>query len=321
MARDFDYLLKKHGKEGARQIFEDVCAKVFKMEYENAHQVQCNPGDEGIDVFVGNFAKKIKVFQCKCFFYPLEETQKSQIKNSFKKAIGSKEYEMEEWHLCIPKIMTIEDLKWWSKWKKDKEKSHKIKIGLMDSTELLLLIRKHNLHLDIFDEEELKKLDHIIEELDKRKKCLKEILEIPDDIDFSERLFSLKLQSAAIDENSEVFDRQFFNAELLLNEIQSKGIGRELKEYNSLKTYIHEIWLTQYLKYDDDNNGNMLLGNVFSEIEASELGGQLSTSLEISTIEKKGVLHQLADECKIGWVKNYQSRLKNFIKEKENSNE
>jgi hypothetical protein len=315
MARDFDYLLKKHGKEGSRQVFEDSCAKAFSKEFGDAYPIECNPGDEGIDVFVGEFSEKIDVYQCKCFFYKIGESQISQINASFKKAVESKEYKLKKWTLCVPKSLTIAEVKWWSNWKKRKEKKYEIEIDLMDSIKLLNLIKKHDLHLQLFDEEELLKLDQILEQLGEKKQSLKEIFDLPLDMDFSDKLFTLKLKSANIDEHLDVFNKQFFNAEILTKEVESRKIENELKELKSLNSVLNEIWLTQYMLYDDVFDGNRLLAMVNKRIEDLNGSDTLKTNLDVSSSEKKGILHQLADDCTIGWVRNYKERLKEFLEE------
>lgn len=314
MARDFDYLLKKHGREGSRQVFEDACAKAFSKEFEDAFPIECNPGDEGIDVFVGDFSEKIDVYQCKCFFYEIGDSQVSQINSSFKKATESKEYKLKKWVLCVPKSLTIQEAKWWSKWKKRKEEKFKIKVDLMDSVKLLNLITKHNLHLEIFDEEELILLNQILDELTTKKQRLKEIFEVPVEMDFSDKLFTLKLKSANINEHLDVFNKQFFNAEILTKEVESRNIQNELKELKSLRSVLNEVWLTQYMLYDDEFDGNRLLAKVNKRIEDLNDKDILKTKLDVSSSEKKGIMHQLADECTVGWVKNYKERLKEFLK-------
>lgn len=312
MARDFDYLLKKHGREGSRGIFEDACAKAFSAKYENAFPIECNPGDEGIDVYIGDFSKPIEVYQCKCFFYAIEEVQKNQIRASFKKAIESKSYKMKKWCLCVPKSLTIDETIWWTTWSNSIATKHKIEIELFDETKLLRLIKETDIHLEIFDEEELQLLTEILTILETKEQRLKEIFSVPEEIDYNERIFSLKLKSANIDENLDVYNKQFFNAEILTKEVQSKGIEDEIKELISLKNTIQELWLTQYLMYDDEIDGNKLLGMVNMRIE-DQSNTILKTVLSVGSTEKKGILHQLADECTVGWVKKYKERLKDFI--------
>lgn len=312
MVRDFDYLIKKHGPEGSRGVFEDACTKAFSAKYEEAYPIKCNPGDEGIDIYIGDFTQPIEVYQCKCFFFEIGEVQKKQIRESFKKAVESTSYTMNKWCLCIPKSLTIDETKWWSSWSKRNAKKHDIKIELYDSTRLLRLIKETDVHLEIFDEEELKMLNQILDILETKDKRLKEILLVPDDENYEGRLFTLKLKSAKIEENLDVYNKQFFNAEILTKEVHSKGIRDEIKELESLKGAIQEMWLTQYLMYDDEHDGNKLLGIVNLRIE-DKSNDLLKTVLPVGTSEKKGILHQLADECTVGWVKKYKEKLKDYL--------
>jgi hypothetical protein len=317
MESDFKYLLLKH-KEGARYIFESACEKALKKEFDDAYSVKCNPGDEGIDVFVGDFSEPIAVYQCKFFIDSIGDSQKKQIRDSFKTAIESKEYKLKEWFLCVPTVFDIDEHKWWATWKKKTSKIHNIKIELMDSTSLLGLFRKHKVDEEVFDLEERIKLDEIHKFLIEREKYIKEVFSKPLEIDYSSSIFISKLKSANITEHLKNYETQFFNAEILEKTVNSKGIEKEKKELTSLKFNIHDLWLTQYTKHADSADGNNLIGTVNERIEdLSE--SVLKTSLEISLLEKKGMLHQFANDCEIGWVKNYKEKLTSYITE-ENKN-
>lgn len=309
--RDFSYLLLEHGEEGARYKFETACTKAFSAKYKDAYPIQCDPGDDGIDIYVGDFQNLIEVYQCKCFFHKIEETQKKQIRESYGTAIESSNYKMKSWTLCIPKSLTIEETKWWSNWKQKMYKRDKVEIQLMDSTKLLKLLKETKVDEELFGLEELKLLREIQEYLNRKKECLKEILDVPDEIVFTENIFSLKLESANIDSH-EIYDRQFFNAEIIQNEVKGKGIDSELQELDSLRKAIHEIWLTQFIKENSAVDGQGLLARVFERIEDLDKTS-LKSSMEISLTEKKGILHQLADECSLGWVKNYKVKLRKYI--------
>ena len=83
----------------------------------------------------------------------------------------------------------------------------------------------------------------------------------------------------------------------------------------SLKSVLNEVWLTQYMLYDDVFDGNRLLAMVNKRIEDLNDSDTLKTNLDVSSSEKKGILHQLADECTIGWVRNYKEKLKEFLEQ------
>ena len=267
MELDFKYLFLKHN-DGARYIFEKACEKALKKEYEDSFSVECNPGDEGIDVFVGDFTEPIIVYQCKFFIDTIDTSQRNQIRESFKKSLESQEYKLKEWNLCVPKALNIDEHKWWANWRKKNIQKYKIKIGLKDSAYLLGLMKKHGIDEDVFDLEDSKKINEIYEYLVERDKTVKEVLSKPVEIDYSDSTFISKLKSANINEHLKSYETQFFNAEILDKTIKSKGIEKNEKELESLKVNIHDLWLTQYTKLAEHDDGNKLIGVVNERIEA-----------------------------------------------------
>ncbi|NJO01705.1 MAG: hypothetical protein HC880_08455, partial [Bacteroidia bacterium] len=121
MERNWDDFKQIFGNiEGARAAFEEACETLLRKIYpdQTVQIVQPNPGDEGIDILVGEIGvAPIKVFQCKFFLRQIGKSQRRQIRKSFSTAIQAKRYRMSEWTLCVPKALDIEELSWWSDWK------------------------------------------------------------------------------------------------------------------------------------------------------------------------------------------------------------
>lgn len=312
MEGDFKYLLLKHGKEGARSVFENACEKALKREFpEQAFKVEPNPGDEGIDVFVGDFTNVIDVFQCKFFIDAIDESQKDQVTKSFKTAIESDKFKMKKWVLCLPIALDIEGHAWWSKWKLKRENKHQITIDLWDSADLISLMTKHGVSDEVFDMDERMKINALHTELIEKKVIIRQVLSPPAEVDFSNNIFIAKLKSAKIEEHLEMFERQFYNAEILEKETFSKGVKTEEQELASLKALVLDLWLTQYQQYKHNDDGNELIGRVCQRVE-DEDSGSLKTALNANVIDKKGMLHQWANECKLGWIKDYKVKLKEY---------
>lgn len=318
MEADFKYLLLKHGVEGARTVFEDACSKVLKKKHPAlAFQVEPNPGDEGIDVFVGDFTELIEVYQCKFFITVIGDSQKSQIRSSFKTAVESTKYKMKKWVLCLPITLNIDEQGWWSKWKTEKEKEENLVIELWDSGDLLSLMRDYKVDEEVFDLDMQRQIREIHEQLIEKKKVITQVLSPPADIDYSESVFIAKLKSAKIEDHLEHYEKQFYNAEILEKETYSKGIRSEENEIESLKSLVHDLWLTQYLQYKKTENGNDLLGKVSQRIE-DENDSKLKTILNANLLAKKGMLHQLANDCKLGWVDEYKKKITEYFNTKQN---
>lgn len=318
MEKDFRYLRDKYDDAGARDIFEKVCTNLFQAKYGvNAHQIKASQGDGGIDILIGDFSAPIDVYQCKYFIDGIGESQKNQIRKSFKTSVNSKEYKMKKWSLCIPTIMTEKEFSWWSNWKKKQSQDYEIEIELLDGSYLLLQLKKYKLYDDVFDEDVRKSLEEICDFFaNKKKKLIKEIIVSPVDVEnlYNDLVFVKKLQMANISD-IEQCKNEYFNAEYAENVIKSKEDSDQMRAFNNLKKTIQSLWSTQYRLLKNDTDGNILLAKTYEKIEDNNSGTLDCSPIlpEVGLIVKKGMLHQLAEECSVGWLQNYKQKLEKAI--------
>lgn len=170
---DWQYYKKVNTNiEGARASFEKDCASLFNLVYSdrNVKTVKVSVGDGGIDIFIGNIGiEPITIIQCKCFIDEFGDSQKQQIRDSFKTAITSKDFTIEKWILCIPRELTKEQHLWWSKWKDGMQTKYLLKndfIKLTDGNELIDLFKKHNLYNQVFKIEDSSAIGRIENKID-----------------------------------------------------------------------------------------------------------------------------------------------------------
>ncbi len=168
MNRDWTDFKSLNGNiAGAREAFEIACETLFRKIYsdKSVSQVAVKKGDDGIDVFIGELGvEPITVIQCKFFLDTFDNSQKDQIRSSFKTAATSDNYELKEWILCIPRIIDIEENSWWFKWKKKKTDEYKKSdtfIKLKNGSELIDLFKEQNLYNQVFKIEDSVKIDEI----------------------------------------------------------------------------------------------------------------------------------------------------------------
>lgn len=179
--RDFKSI--NGGIAGAREAFEDACETLFRKEYEGKHvsQVSVNQGDGGIDIFVGEFGEKeITVIQCKFFLESFQDSQKNQIRDSFKTAVEAKNYKLKEWILCIPRVIDIDENSWWFKWKHKKIKELNKEedfIKIINGNEIIDLMKEHDIYNTIFQIDDSIKLNELHEAIcgQKQKNSTKSI--------------------------------------------------------------------------------------------------------------------------------------------------
>jgi hypothetical protein len=108
-----------YGVAGAREHFEDLCADLISAEFSGAKEVRCQPGDGGVDVYVGDWANPegISIFQVKYFPVGLGPSQKDQVRRSFRACIENNHFTVSRWTLCLPVDLSEEETVWFTKWK------------------------------------------------------------------------------------------------------------------------------------------------------------------------------------------------------------
>lgn len=318
MQRDFRYLRDQYGDAGARDIFESICTQLLQARYgEEAHNIRVSRGDEGIDILVGDFQSPIENYQCKYFIDGIDSSQRTQIKNSFDRALHAEDYSMRKWILCVPCSLSASEFKWWSEWKGQQQKIHEIEISLFDGAYLIAELKKYNIYDKAFDNDTQKKLDEILESMKAEKARLTEeiivMLADVDSDDYDDMIFVKKLENAKI-EMIDGCKREFFNAEFAEYIIKSKGDTERIRLLQNLKRKVYDFWETQYRRYQDDDNGNELLTRTYERIEDADTAALSCSPLpEVSLAAKKGMLHQWAEECSVGWLRNYKEKLEEFL--------
>lgn len=117
--------------------------------------VRVDIGDGGVDVFIGDIQNQpIKVIQCKFFVNGIEESQKAQVRKSFKTAIGSSDFKVSNWILCLPGKLSIQEHKWWASWKHRQINTFGLPndcIKLMDGADLIDELKTFGLYDEAFE--------------------------------------------------------------------------------------------------------------------------------------------------------------------------
>ena len=75
---------------------------------------------------------------------------------------------------------------------------------------------------------------------------------------------------------------------------------------------LYSLWNTQYRLYKDPIDGNELLAHTYMRVEDLD-ESTLKSIDEINLLAKKGMLHQLAEDKKIGWVEDFIEKLEKYL--------
>jgi len=114
-----------YGDAGAREKFEDLCSLLIHSEYSNLEKIRVMRGDGGIDACRGSLSSKkhLSVFQVKYFPHSIGKSQRDQIRKSFNTIQDNTDIRVDQWTLCIPINLSIDEKQWFDDWKEKQVKS------------------------------------------------------------------------------------------------------------------------------------------------------------------------------------------------------
>lgn len=289
--------------QGARQDFEEMIGQLVRAVRPGVvAMVAANPGDWGIDVFVGDLGGQIVVWQSKYFMPEVAgSTRQAQIRESFNSAVenaAKEKFALHQWVLCVPSSMDAPTSKWWAGWKKRMEKQHGVLIELWDENELRGLLLAP-------DAESVRK--HYYEPA-RSERAFAQLVDLADgDSDrLDSALFVRQLREAGHVEVS-ASKHQFFNAELMAREIVDKGVPSEVSALSHADAAVHGVWEDHFNDACQTHEGERLLGlhrSVMGEIRAQH--EVLRAGLPAGAVHTSGLMHRVVDDRRAGWVRHWR---------------
>ena len=115
----FEFLVQRLGsREAARDAFEALVEDLIALIHPDVHSVRANPGDWGIDAFVGQLTRggEVYIWQAKYFIDGFGKVQQADVRASYKSALAAADkhgYVVKGWTLCIPTTLDAPNTKWW----------------------------------------------------------------------------------------------------------------------------------------------------------------------------------------------------------------
>jgi hypothetical protein len=289
--------------QGAREDFEEMIAQlVGAVRPGVVRVVAANPGDWGIDAFIGDLGGVVTVWQSKYFMPEVDKDHQSQIRESFKSVVDNAAKEgfmLAQWILCVPSSMDGPTTKWWDTWKRKKENEHGIVIDLWDETRLRGLLISP-------DAEHVRR--HYYEPAGQATRSEAQVVGLPDEdaTRLESTLFVRQLREAGHVEVTSS-KQQFFNAELVAREIVDKGVPAEVAALSRADAMIHGLWEDHFNDACQTHQDARLPGlhkAVMSEIRAQH--AELGAGLRGSAVHTCGLMHRVVDNRRAGWVRHWR---------------
>jgi hypothetical protein len=288
--------------QGARQDFEEMIGQlVHAVRPGVARMVAANPGDWGIDVFVGNLGGAVTVWQSKYFIPEVNKSHQAQIRESFDSAVknAAKEgFTLTQWILGVPSSMDGPTTKWWDTWKRKKQREFEVVIDLWDETELRSLLISP-------DAESVRR--HYYEPAQAARPRA-EVVGLADEDAYrlETALFVRQLREAGHVEVT-TSKQQFFNAELMAREVVDKGVPVEVAALTSADAVVHGLWEDHFNEACQAHQDARLPGlhrSVMSEIRAQH--ATLGAGLPCGPVHTCGLMHRVVDNRRAGWVRHWR---------------
>jgi hypothetical protein len=285
---------------GARTRFQRLITDLIGTTVPLATEVS-GPGgfDWGIDTYMGSLEGLIAAWQSKFFPKWEGETQRGQVRKSFKELMDKareKGFKVERWTLCIPCILPPDEQKWLDTWRRKQERDHGITTEVWNG----VAIRRR---LQLPDSIAVRQLyfsdvDGPIE---------KEVAELADPSLLSGTLFVHQLESAGLVEN-DAAKGFYFAAEALARDLEARGTEDEINGLREIALESHGAWEHHFnaAAPTADASGRMsgLVGRVTDAV------GQLPnpSGLALRPAHKKGFMHRLVELARAGWVLDWRAR-------------
>jgi hypothetical protein len=304
---DLRILRDRWTEDGARNIFAQLVTQCVKAIYPMAGAIRPDPGDEGIDTFVGEFeGGRLQVYQAKYFCDRIGDSQKTQIRKSWATCKESDHFsKVGMWTLCIPIEMSVEETKWWQKWRKQESRKTGRQIELWPLSKFTGFHTRPDL-AKIFDV--ALERGHTFNDIESLKAAMvvaqTTIKSLPHSGFYTDAIFVRKLEAAGIFQHRSA-RTAFYNFELVRQTVSQGGSSRELELLEDLQERILDVWESEFNARDPAQLGRQFIAAVYQRIE-QECDGLLRCVLPVQAIHKKGGLHYWADNCEAGWTKDFK---------------
>lgn len=315
------HAIRTGGDEGGRTDFHRMLSALVGQVYPTATDVRADPGDWGIDVFVGSLVDKISIWQSKYFYTEIGNSQKAQIRESFASAMKhakNQGYEVESWTLCVACELSAPERKWWDTKKREWEKAYPgLNIDLWDAPVLRRRLMAPEAASVV--------VSFYAENADRRSATvatpgpgpLPVSSEAPPEYDSA--LFVRQMRSAGISE----LDGQraaYFNADLLVRDVESRAVPAELAAVREIDMTLVGHW--------EDSVADPATSPTVEEYEVSArrlfahvMGGTQThtppVELPVRPLHLRGFMHRVVEDSRAGWVYDWRDIAREHASEKE----
>ncbi|QJT03185.1 serine/threonine protein kinase [Streptomyces asoensis] len=300
---NFEFFKIKTGSvDGARAHFEEMIQDLVGVIHPDFSTLDANPGDWGIDAYVGSLVDgDVNVWQSKYFIDDFGKSQQDQIRDAYEQALACAKregYTLSTWTLCMPRNLDGPNEKWWTGWKKKKEKSDGVRIALWNQVQLRRLLLSEDA-------------------TNIRNYYFNPTVSLPDPSyrptvtlanfdQYEGALFVRQMEHAGMFECDDAKE-EFFNAEILSHEVTDKAVTEEVEALSRSKAELGSLWAQRFNVACQANPDGPLVDLYVNVMDAvRDHHPKLPASIRSGLVHTFGMVHQRVNDGRAGWARDYR---------------
>jgi hypothetical protein len=309
---DFRVHAVRTGSDDAGRVdFHRMLSALVGVTHPNATDVRPDPGDWGIDVLVGSLVDSVMIWQSKYFYTEIGDSQKRQIRESFKSAMKhatDNSYTVESWTLCVACELSAPERLWWDRkvreWRSDYPN---MSFDLWDAPRLRrMLMSPDTKH--VFDEFYGAFAGNAADQpVEPRERG-----DIPVSMertpDYDGALFVKQMTVAGIG-TADAQRTAYFNADLVARDVAARAISDELAAVREIDASVLGHWedavvdpATEPNSTEYQTSAKRLFAAVMNRIQQV----QAPAALPVRQLHVRGFMHKVVDDGRAGWVHDWK---------------
>lgn len=299
--------------EFGRVDFHRMLTSLIQVKQPTATEIRADPGDWGIDTFVGSLVDAVSIWQSKYFCDRIGKSQQAAIRESFASAVNNArkhKYKIESWTLCVATTLSAPERTWWDRKVRGWQRDHPdLRIDLWDAPRLrTMLMAPDAAH--VFATFYGPNRDWSAHPEAALALPTPELSETPE---YDDALFMRQLRVAGATET----DQQrlaFFNAELLVRDVAARGVPHQVAALRDIDAEVHAVWEERWndpdltpRATDYSPSALRLLASVLKGVRTVPAPPELPVRLR----HLRGMLHRVVEDGRAGWVCDWKDVARN----------
>jgi hypothetical protein len=302
------HAVRGNGEEFGRVDFHRMLTALIKVKQPTATEVRADPGDWGIDTYVGSLVGRVSVWQSKYFHGRIGPSQQAQIRASFTSAMkhaNDHGHTVESWTLCVATTLSAPERKWWEGKARAWRREHPgLRIDLWDEPALRTLLMSPDA-ADVFNEFYGPARDWSASPAVPAVPAVPSLRDTPA---YADALFMRQLDVAGASE-TDTQRQAYFSAEILARDIAGRAVPAQVAALLELDAEVHALWEEHWLDpartpiaEDYGPSALRLLAAVLAALRRLTP----PPPVPARTPHVRGMLHRVVEDGRAGWVHDWR---------------